>query len=401
MKRKAFETAGGEKRQTAKRVRSPSRRAFTLVELLVVIAIIGVLAGLLLPAIQAARETARRMQCANNLKQIGLAVHNFESAHKVLPSSGQCDSTGGDSTTYMIHSTATILLPYIEQSNVYNLFDHEADPRRTDVYNAVDSGTYLLANGTARLHPNARGISYDDDLNPAGLQAAQTKIPTYLCPSTPIDPNLRDPVHSLGGFDYMFVALADVDANPSSPTYLTRTPRTDLAYWQSQVVVGMLTCDSGSIGRVTDGTSNTFLCLEDASRSHPTIAGFGSRSARTSPTPLSRILPEQSPFPIGNRRVHAWADPDACTNGYSGPSNATSSRIAKINNYPSPTGGPKECRWATNNCGPNDEPFSFHSGGVNAVMGDGSVRFTSDKTDTLVVKWLCGAHDGNVVPQLD
>ncbi|MEY3173744.1 MAG: hypothetical protein RLZZ436_1658, partial [Planctomycetota bacterium] len=102
-----------------------SRHGFTLIELLVVIAIIAILVALLLPAVQQAREAARRTQCKNNLKQIGLAVHNFESTYSRLPHSGQCDSTGGASTTYMTQSTPTLLLPYIEQVNVYQLMDHQ------------------------------------------------------------------------------------------------------------------------------------------------------------------------------------------------------------------------------------------------------------------------------------
>ncbi len=372
-------------------------RGFTLVELLVVIAIIGILVGLLLPAVQAAREAARRMQCTNNLKQMGLAVHNFESANRKLPHSGQCDSTGSNSTTYMIHSTATILLPFIEQNAVYQLFEHEADPRSSTTYAATLSGNVLIANGSARLHPTARGYSYDDTAFPAGQQAAKAKISTFICPSAPISNEARDPVHGLGGFDYMFVTLSDVDANPSSPTYLMRTPNSDPVAWAAQVVGGMLTCDGGSFGRVTDGTSNTVLCVEDASRAHPSVGTFGSQSARLSPTPTSRALVETAPFPIGNRRVHAWADPDACTNGFSGPSNSLGSRVAKINNNKTPIGGPADCRWSVNNCGPNDEPFSFHTGGVNIVMGDGSVRFTSDGIDPLVFKWLVGASDGNVI----
>ena len=95
-------------------------------------------------------------------------------------------------------------------------------------------------------------------------------------------------------------------------------------------------------------------------------------------------------------------DPDACTNGFSGPSNAIApgSRVATVNNYKRPFGGPAECPWATNNCGPNDEPFSFHPGGVNCVMGDGSVRFVAETTDTLVLKFMSGAQDGQTV-QLD
>lgn len=87
------------------------------------------------------------------------------------------------------------------------------------------------------------------------------------------------------------------------------------------------------------------------------------------------------------------------TNGLSGPSNALSpgSRVLRINNYKTPIGGPPECRWSQNNCGPNDEPFSFHPGGVNAVMGDGSVRFISDGLDWLTLKAIAGAVDGRVV----
>ena len=107
---------------------SPRRPyGFTLVELLVVIAIIGVLVALLLPAVQAAREAARRTQCKNNLKQMGLGVLNFEATYRYLPHSGPCDSTGSATTTYMIHSTATMLLPYIEQVSLFQQFDTEAN----------------------------------------------------------------------------------------------------------------------------------------------------------------------------------------------------------------------------------------------------------------------------------
>ena len=97
--------------------------------------------------------------------------------------------------------------------------------------------------------------------------------------------------------------------------------------------------------------------------------------------------------------MYAWADPDSGTNGFSGPSNALApaSRVIGINQNKTPLGGPASCLWTTNNCGPNDEPFSWHAGGVNALMGDGSVRFISENIDALTLKWLTGASDGVVL----
>lgn len=369
------------------------RKGFTLVELLVVIAIIGVLVALLLPAIQAAREAARRMQCANNMKQLGLGALNFESGKKQLPASGQCDSTGGASTTYMIHSTATVILPFIEQQAVYNMFDHKTNP--ITAYSATPSGDAFKTPTNCLLHPDARGRNYDDPAHPNGQLGAKAKIDTFVCPTTPIPNDARDPIHRYGGIDYMVVALSDVDSRVGSPTFGMRTPGSGSEEWKSQVVAPMLNCDGGGMGRVTDGSSYTIMWIEDAGRSHPDTGEYGALSARNTPVSGAADPIDMSTGPNG-RRVFAWADADAVANGFSGPSNAIlpASRTARLNNYSTPEGGPPECRWQVNNCGPNDEPFSFHVGGLNATLGDGSVKFLNESIDGIIVKWMIGAEDG-------
>ncbi len=124
------------------KIRSP-KFGFTLVELLVVIAIIGILIALLLPAVQSAREAARRMQCSNNLKQIGLALHNYHTAHKTLPYGANFGQ--GTGATW-----AAMILPYLEQQNVYDAFDFTLP-----VWHAQNE------------------------------QAVQSVIPAYICPSDP------------------------------------------------------------------------------------------------------------------------------------------------------------------------------------------------------------------------
>ncbi len=94
---------------------SKTKRGFTLIELLVVIAIIGVLIALLLPAVQAAREAARRSQCTNNLKQIGLGLHNYHSSHNTFPLGGVCNSGGYGCVAWNGMSAQALMLPFMEQ----------------------------------------------------------------------------------------------------------------------------------------------------------------------------------------------------------------------------------------------------------------------------------------------
>jgi len=353
------------------------RTAFTLIELLVVIAIIAVLVGLLVPAVQKVREAANRMSCSNNIKQMGLAFHNHESSQGKLPHPGQVDSTGSNTTLYMMHSWCTQILPYIEQDNVYKMFDHSS------AIPANYNRTFV--------HPLSKGLDYDDPAYPSGWVAAQTQIKTFVCPTTPISGSARSGGENLGGIDYMHAVVSDIDEGTRA-----RVVGTGSASYRGRFF-GMLTAEGSTVASCQDGSSNTFLLMEDAGRAHPTISSFGAGSSRNSPVPAPAHPVPGDGITTNARRVYAWADPDAATNGVSGPHRSLGNKTARINNNSSPIGGPAECRWSVNNCGPNDEPFSFHSGGMNACFGDGSVRFVRDSIDALVLKALVGANDGQVV----
>jgi prepilin-type N-terminal cleavage/methylation domain-containing protein len=157
--------------------RSPkARQGFTLIELLVVIAIIAILIGLLLPAVQKVREAAARTQCQNNLKQLGLAILNYESTYFKLPSPGEGINPSTLAKNYDTHSFFTYILPYIEQQNAYNLVD------LTKVYN--------------------------DGSAPNNQVAAKTHIKTFLCPGAA---GVQDDPKGYGQTSYMPISYTDID----------------------------------------------------------------------------------------------------------------------------------------------------------------------------------------------
>ena len=142
------------------------RQGFTLVELLVVIAIIGVLVSLLLPAVQAARESARRMNCANNLKQIGLGLHNYHSVYKTFPFQSTSAAPGPNGCQNGFYSWMAMILPQIEQGPLYEAIDWRVG--MSDRCSQSSSGAYRSVTISA-THPNAG--------------PASTIVDTYLCPS--------------------------------------------------------------------------------------------------------------------------------------------------------------------------------------------------------------------------
>ncbi|MEZ6123317.1 MAG: DUF1559 domain-containing protein [Planctomycetaceae bacterium] len=332
-------------------------RGFTLIELLVVIAIIAILIALLLPAVQQAREAARRTQCKNNLKQMGLAIHNYEGTYGCTPSSGEHTKNGGTATEARVFfpvSFFTAALPFIEQAPLYNTMNFN----------------YL----------------YLDSNWPANQVAAKTVIQAYLCPS---NGNYRDDGgNGYGQTDYMPIAYTNI-IDPGQPKTLldggAKGPLNDSAYFAD----GFLSGGPRGVGRFrdcTDGLSNTVAVIEDAGKPGQLV---GKYAFPTVPTLVDTC---GTNFRCPNR----WADGDS-GNGVSGPPAGATSIVRIVNNANNPKGGPLDCPWTNNNCGPNDEPFSFHTGGVQLVLGDGSARFLSENTDQGIMRRICDPQDGLTV----
>ena len=384
-------------------------QGFTLIELLVVIAIIAVLIGLLLPAVQKIREAAARATCSNNLKQMALAAHNFADQHAGrLPTSGEgLASDTNPVTAFDLQSQFFWLLPYIEYEDLYHQYN--------------------------------TNFVYNDTVNAPGNKAvAQTVIKTFLCPSNPIRP--ASGVDSLGyGYcDYMGVAYIDISALgvPGAPVRDKTYPNRQHGATGVSKDAGPLAAGGASTGStgftgaarltdITDGTSKTVFMGEDVGRSEqfftakypdPTANGYiaGNGQLVISVPGGIDLLPSGSLY----RNAWRWAEPDTA-NGVSGPPStqqhdmsatigggigglggsmadgtAFGDTFQVINNSKLPFGGPSWCPWTVNNCGVNDEFFSFHGTGCNMAFCDGHVSFINEQIDPVVLRRLCTPREG-------
>lgn len=342
------------------KMRRENSNAFTLVELLVVIAIIGILIALLLPAVQAAREAARRMQCSNNLKQLGLAIHNFHDAHNQLPKQAQQlwsiglqgRGLGGNCQT---GSYITAILPYIEQTALFDKL----------ISDLSVTGSY---GGETRFP-----FTWDTDWD-----TIETEIKALLCPS--------DPHSNSGGkgadwgYNNYHCSLGDVPVNWA-----------DLSYTRGAFLGGNAGSETNgkNIAVMTDGTSNTVIIGEVG-----IVKGGPGGSVKNSFVELydPATMADESPEACYNKRGPNGTVPDAfnasAAYGWVTGRNWSEARIP-FNSF--------QTILAPNNpsCGNRWDmamvtASSFHTGGVNVAMGDASVHFISETINAGVITNRCG-----------
>ncbi len=338
---------------------------FTLVELLVVIAIIGILIALLLPAVQAAREAARRMQCTNHLKQLGLAYHNYLDAYKKFPSARSYVGSGIDQYAYDYLGTRAsgpwsnivTLLPFFEQQAAYD-----------QIVAHTNDENYRLT------------VPWSDAVDRGGnfFPVLGTKIATIICPSDPWGGQPSTDTHQLGATNYMTCrgdGLWNNERNPMDEGGVAKVgSRGILAIGQWR---GLEAC--------VDGTSNTILMAESACGTAPE---YGTATGMMGPLkgnyvvdgsmydgnarPLSCIATKGSANTYNREiapdswRGQRWGDGRIAHTGF----------VCVI----APNG--PQCTYGSDTTWGAFGANSYHTGGVNVARADGSVHFVSETVDT-------------------
>jgi prepilin-type N-terminal cleavage/methylation domain-containing protein len=335
----------------------PLRCAFTLVELLVVIAIIGVLVALLLPAVQAAREAARRMSCTNKLRQVGLAVHNFENTYGYLPP-GTVNTTSTvfnpdlqeytRGTSYANHSFLSLMLPYIEQANVL-----------------------VSAAGGYNFH-----LNWDEGTNQV---ASAVRMPLYECPSVPVK-HLVNPNPTSGQSNF-FPATSDYwpisRANSNPAVWGALGLGYPGAAGDPDGVNGCLTSNARCrVAQITDGLSNTMLAGESGARHDGWSAG--------------KKHADQNTSGWGVRGAWAQGTNNITCSGVVGPvtPGSTPTKVATAAQVPT----------AVSINGWNQgELYAFHPSVCVVVFGDASTRPLKTTISLATLQKLAARADGNSV----
>lgn len=336
------------------------RAGFTLVELLVVMAIIGILIALLLPAVMAARESSRRAQCANNLKQIGLAIENYHATQQMYPF-GKGPSYPG-AAFYARWSAHSLILPYLEATNLHGEIDFSFPPETPGMAGVINF-----------MPPY---------VSPTGINAAvcRVRIQGFLCPSdeppvsdaTPKWEAQNNYAGNQGGW------LCDRGHEPGLPTdNAPNETQTGIFFYLSRTTAA----------HVRDGLSNTVFFSEK-------IRGQGTPDPRSDMfiiphqtsldatyTTCSNIDPTTA-TPLTSKWGWSWVMGENCCTLYN--------HVSTPNTY---TCGGVGFPGTMTNMAMQVPPSSRHSEGVNAVMGDGSVRFFNDSIDLRVWRAL-GTRSG-------
>jgi prepilin-type N-terminal cleavage/methylation domain-containing protein/prepilin-type processing-associated H-X9-DG protein len=369
---------------------SQRRRGFTLIELLVVIAIIAVLIALLLPAVQAAREAARRAQCTNNLKQLGLAMHNYESANGIFPSATiynvnvlPCTSpgfgNGCQNTPWFL-----LMLPYIEQGPLYNSFNASIGIEGVQ-FGPLPGG--FIINSTVVI----------------------TKIPSFQCPSDnqstydmsgifqlPYQSSKGNYGVNWGNTDYGQAILGG--RFTKAPQLWLQSP-----FGVSRTGNGPFNC---RIATITDGTSNTILASEILQGASDDIrgsiwvdnAGAGSFMTRFTPNGYFDYVALFPPYsttigvlPFNN------LDTLACINCGTGAGTSPALALGQASLCDNQPGQQLGCNYTGSEGSEFASSRSRHPGGVNSLFGDGSVRFVKNSVNPMTWVAICSISAGEVI----
>jgi prepilin-type N-terminal cleavage/methylation domain-containing protein/prepilin-type processing-associated H-X9-DG protein len=349
---------------------SDPKAGFTLIELLVVIAIIAILIGLLLPAVQKVREAAARMSCSNNLKQIGLALHNYENVNNYMPPWGFDFNPAPPGNPLgnqrQGHSTLSMLLPFMEQENIGKTMQQNLS--------AIDPRNWP---------PNWAGPLGGG----AGSLGASATVKSYLCPSAPnrsIDygpyfvsqmlPNLGPFV--LGATDYAPIRGTHNNfRNACAPTLPTPSNECGALGIFGEMTPNGLTKGRATFASIIDGTSNTIAIAEAAGRHQVYAKG--------------RAVSPNAPGQVGWTLNAAFFDHNTTiqVRGFSNDGLTVDGGCCVVN-----------CTNGYTTPFTQGQLYGFHSGGLNVLRADGSVQFLRDSTDPAVVGALVSRNGNEVVP---